>query len=123
MEVSVTSDSPIDWESLTLTPEFDAGKLSLVAQTSAAEGRPAAFTFEVLEQHGDNLFATVIVSGTATGANGLPATVLPATATISIADSNPPVPAVVTLTATDVEAETLSQVTVEVSVSGGVRHV
>ena len=117
VEVSVTSDSPIDWESLTLTPEFDAGKLSLVAQTSAAEGRPAAFTFEVLEQHGDNLFATVIVSGTATGANGLPATVLPATATISIADSNPPVPAVVTLTATDVEAETLSQVTVEVSVT------
>ena len=117
MEVSVTSDSPIDWESLTLTPEFDAGKLSLVAQTPATEGRPATFIFEVLEQHGDNLFATVTVSGTATGANGLPATVLPATATISIADSNPPVPAVVTLTATDTEAETLSQVTVEVSVT------
>ena len=117
VEVSVTPDSPIDWESLTLTPEFDAGKLSLVAQTPATEGRPATFIFEVLEQHGDNLFATVTVSGTATGANGLPATVLPATATISIADSNPPVPAVVTLTATDVEAETLSQVTVEVSVT------
>ena len=117
VEVSVTSDSPIDWESLTLTPEFDAGKLSLVAQTPATEGRPATFIFEVLEQHGDNLFATVTVSGTATGANGLPATVLPATATITITDSNPPVPAVVTLTATDTEAETLSQVTVEVSVA------
>ncbi len=117
VEVSVAPDSPIDWETLTLTPDFDAGKLSLVAQTPATKGRPATFTFDVLEQHGDNLFATVTVSGTATSANGLSATVLPTTATITITDSNPPVPAVVTLSATDAEAETLSQVTVEVSVT------
>ena len=115
VEVSVTPDSPIDWESLTLTPAFDVGKLTLASQTSAAEGRPAAFTFEVLEQHGDNLFATVTVSGTATSANGLPATVLPATATIMITDSNPPVPAIVTLTTADVPAHVGETVTVSVA--------
>ena len=115
VEVSVTPDSPINWKTLTLTPDFDAGKLTLVTQTPAAEGRPATFTFEVLEQHGDNLFATVTVTGSATSANGLPATVLPATATISIADSNPPVPAIVTLTTADVPASVGETVTVSVA--------
>lgn len=113
--VTVEAADPIDWATLTLIPAFDASKLRLVSRTEATEGEPTlTLTFEVLEQHGDNLFATVTVAGTATGANGLPATVLPATATIAITDSNPPVPAVVTLTMEDTEAATLSEVTLEV---------
>ena len=115
--VAVTADTPIVWDTLTLTPAYDAAKLRLVSRKEATEDSPTlTLTFEVLEQHGDDLFATVTVDGTATGANGLPATVVPATATIAIEDSNPPVPAVVTLTAADVQAATLSEVTVEVCV-------
>ena len=114
--VSVESANSIDWATLTLTPAFDAGKLRLVSRTEATETEPTlTLTFEVLEQHGDNLFTTVTVSGTATSANGLPATVLPATATISITDSNPPVPAIVTLTTTDVPANVGETITVTVA--------
>ena len=69
--VTVEAADPIDWSTLTLTPTFDASKLLLVSRTEATEGEPTlTLTFEVLEQHGDNLFATVTVSGKATGANG-----------------------------------------------------
>ena len=115
--VTVTATTPIDWATLTLTPTFDAAKLRLVSREEATEAKPTlTLTFEVLEQHGDDLFATVTVNGTATSANGLPATVIPATATIRITDSNPPVPAVVTLTMDDTQATTLSEVTLEVRV-------
>ena len=116
--VTIEAADPIDWATLTLTPAFDAGKLRLVSRTEATETEPTlTLTFEVLEQHGDNLFATVTVSGTATSANGLPATVLPATATIVITDSAPLVPVVVTLAAEGGSAVTESEVTLAVRVS------
>ena len=115
--VTVTATTPIDWATLTLTPTFDAAKLRLVSREEATEAKPTlTLTFEVLEQHGDGLFATVTVSGTATGANGLPATVVPATATIRITDSNPLRPAVVSLNAQGGNARTESEVTVSVRV-------
>ena len=113
--VAVTADTPIVWDTLTLTPAYDASKLRLVSREEATEDAPTlTLTFEVLEQHGDDLFATVTVDGTATGANGLPATVVPATATIAIEDSNPPRPAIVTLSAADVSAEVGGTVTIPV---------
>ena len=115
--VSVTVAAPIDWATLTLTPTFDATKLRLVSREEATEAKPTlTLTFEVLEQHGDDLFATVTVDGTATSANGLPATVVPATATIRITDSNPLRPAVVSLNAQGGSARTESEVTVSVRV-------
>ena len=113
-DVRVQTVGELDWNTLTLSPIFDAAKLRLVTQTPASAETPATFTFEVLEQHGDNLFATVTVDGTATSANGLPATVIPATATIAIEDSNPPRPAIVTLSAADVSAEVGGTVTIPV---------
>ena len=106
--VTIEAAAPIDWS--------NASKLLLVSRTEATESAPTlTLIFEVLEQHGDDLFATVTVVGTATSANGLPATVLPATATISITDSNPPVPAIVTLTTTDVPANVGETITVTVA--------
>ena len=117
VSVSVTATTPIDWATLILTPTFDAANLRLVSREEATEAKPTlTLTFEVLEQHGDDLFATVTVEGTATSANGLPATVVPATATIRITDSNPLRPAVVSLNAQGGSAATASEVTVSVRV-------
>ncbi len=116
--VEIATTQPINWDSLTLAAQFDTTKLAQVggiAPPTAANPR-TALTFKVLEQHGENLFAEVTLSGAAVSANGLNAVVHPATCRLIITDSNPPVPAQVTLDIANVSAETLAVVDVPVTV-------
>ncbi|MGN0887082.1 MAG: hypothetical protein ACI4RT_08825 [Candidatus Spyradenecus sp.] len=116
--VEVTTSGDIDWASLTLTPIFDAAKLSLLSSTPPTRESPQAlYTFRVLEQHGSDLFADLTVSGSATSANGLPAIVTSAACRLLITDSDPLKPAVVSLTMQDGVAETEQTVEVAVQVS------
>ena len=116
--VNVSISAAIDWESLTLSAMYNGEKLQLITQTKPTEGTPVVnFTFKVLEQHGENLFAKVSFSGSATSANGLPAKVLFARSTILITDSNPLKPAVVSLGLPDCEVKTERTETIALSVS------
>jgi hypothetical protein len=116
--VNVSTSAAIDWESLTLSAMYNVEKLQLITQTTPTEGTPVVnFTFKVLEQHGENLFAKVSFSGSATSANGLPAKVLFARSTILITDSNPLKPAVVSLGLPDCEVKTERTETIALSVS------
>lgn len=105
--VEVTTSGTIDWASLTLTPTFDAAKLTLLSTTPPTQENPQArYTFQVLKQHGDNLFADLTVSGSATSANGLPAIVTSAACRLLITDSNPPQPANIRLTLPQIQETT-----------------
>ncbi len=116
--VEIATTQPIKWETLTLAAQFDETKLEQVGgivPPTAANPR-TTLRFKVLEQHGDNLFAEVTLSGAAVSANGLSAVVPPATCRLIITDSNPPVPAQVTLGVANVSAETLAIVDVPVTI-------
>ncbi len=88
--VKVTTVGEIDWETLVLTPTYDAAALALASATKDSQKSQVVFVFEVREQHGDNLSTEIKVTGTATSANGLAAEIHGASCTLTIVDSNPP---------------------------------
>ena len=120
VEVAV-AEGELDWDSLELTATLAGeGKLTQAGNPTkpTAENPVATFTFDVPEQHGDNLIATLTFSGTAMSANGfLPANIAPTTSAVMLTDANPPVPAKVTLSAEGGSAVTESEVTLAVRVS------
>ncbi|MGN0890416.1 MAG: hypothetical protein ACI4W7_02060, partial [Candidatus Spyradenecus sp.] len=90
--VQVSVSGGINWSTLALTPSYDKAKLTLTGTKAATAASPqVVYTFKVLEQHGENLFADISVTGKATSSNGLAATVAGASCRLTITDSNPPV--------------------------------
>ncbi len=117
LPVTIETTQPLDWGTLALSVRYDETKLEPIGEP----GEPTAtnpcmeLQFRVLEQHGENLFANVTVSGAVTSANGLAAVVNTATCHITIRDVSVPI---VTLTApATVSAETRQTFAVDVAVS------
>ncbi len=117
LPLEIETTQPLDWETLALSISYDATKLKPVGEPiDPTEASPRTnLQFEVLEQHGENLFADVTVSGTAMSANGLAAIVHSATCHITIIDSA--APRVTLLAPATVSAETRQTFTVDVAVS------
>ena len=105
LPLTATTVGELNWETLQLTATATNGiaVTSLVPPTANNEG---SITLSIPEMHGENLTATITVSGSATSANGLPAEVIATTATLTITDSNPLKPTVVSLSLPNQAVET-----------------
>ena len=110
LPLTATTIGDLNWSTLQLTATATNG-ITVTLITPPTANNEGSITLSIPEMHGDNLTATITVSGSATSANGLPAEVIATTATLTITDSNPLKPSIVSLSIPNQAVETEQTVT------------